>query len=459
MDEIPVLAVLKDYSRKISDLNPHDMFLKAANAIGRVFQLILLNNENDEHDKITQVYLMDGEVADDILLDTNKWVKGPTTSETFKSIVPKHLIAIEGDEHKIYRQLCQKGLNYLLTDTSLVRKSMEESYAKLFQEEISFETEISNLDSLIRKNSMRIILNVVFGENVLSNDEKELFHTNVTFLMEELHYRVSDFTKRKWRNVEFEKDKTVYPIIAPLHWVIVRIVSERRKYILDSPENLLDYWIQQSAEGKLKLVDDDFINLSLTFITMGHENISSALSFFLLRLSHEETRQQNIRIEAKSMATDSPRSSLAVFRLTSTQPKLLEFFYETVNLYPSVPVLTRCCKKAETIKYKDRSYNLQPNEEVCVSLYAIHRENGRILNKISTSGFSKGSCQPFGSGNRSCIGMGLTYLHLETLSSEIFLNSDLVAKTKMEKIKAINFISLRPGKHSIYFSKHKGAKF
>ena len=118
--EIPCIGevVVKKYKRTLTPGNPHELLHIASQQapFDQIFTSKVVVQTKDEHGKekeerITKVFVKDFKEANRILLNKDGiWVKGITTWQPFLSIVPKHLIALEGEEHVAMRRKAIQAL-------------------------------------------------------------------------------------------------------------------------------------------------------------------------------------------------------------------------------------------------------------------------------------------------------------------------------------------------------------
>uniref|UniRef100_A0A7S3PFH7 Cytochrome P450 n=1 Tax=Aplanochytrium stocchinoi TaxID=215587 RepID=A0A7S3PFH7_9STRA len=226
-------------------------------------------------------------------------------------------------------------------------------------------------------------------------------------------------------------------------------MKEKRQKATKPEESILSYWINY----KPMLSDDEIYNLCMTFLTMGHENVATAISWFIITLAENPDVQDEIREELKPSNDRNP---------TPKSTKLVSSFYETMRLFPSVPALTRMSTKENIVN----GYKIPPGYEVFVPIYSTNRDQevwGEDNEDFNPSRFKDQNKCPyfstkglpdaisFGVGARACLGRPLSMVEMKATITTLLLKYQISSK-RSEKTKANNFVSLRPGKHEISFT-------
>ena len=94
--------------------------------------------------------------------------------------------------------------------------------------------------------------------------------------------------------------------------------------------------------------DSELENLCLTFLTMGHENVATAITWTLIMLADNPDSQQIVRTEAlSSNVTRKASGEISWLLELNKLSKLEQSFLEAsrFKLYPSGPVVTRVAEK------------------------------------------------------------------------------------------------------------------
>ena len=205
---------------------------------------------------------------------------------------------------------------------------------------------------------------------------------------------------------------------------------------------------------------------------MGHENVSTSVTWTLILLAEHPACQERVRrevVEAKAalvLARGGGGSGGGEGEWTaealSSMTELTHAFHEATRLYPSVPVVTR----QPTRDTELLGYRIPAGQEVVLSTYSMHRD-------VSVYGPRAGGWQlpercpvvtthgppdafPFGGGGRACIGRPLSYVEVRMVVAEILLRFRVVSVSTREgkpvrPVREANFVSLRPGPHKLRF--------
>jgi len=410
---------------------------------------------------VESVWINDEAAARQVLQDPDGiWRKGPQTFEPFSSLVPKHLIALEGEEHALMRVSAQSALNDLIAEDVLpsiaktvahslnnkLNQVVAGSQAVWFAQPGRFENEpvaiCNQVDRMYRAAALDIVSTAIFGESWGALDDYSASNKLADTLgkvMYELHWRVVDFTKRDWRL--FHRAEPAGSLLDVLDAFIECEIDKSLSRQEPTP-CMLDSWTRNS-----KLSRDLVRNLCLTFLTMGHENVASGLAWTTLCLAHNPVALNDCRAGGREALENA--------------------FNEAVRLYPSVAGLTRTNMVATNLL----GYEIPRFTEVIVETYSIHRnpitwgENAGKFSParcpfVSTNG--PPDAFPFGVGKRSCVGRPLSLVELNNVVAGLISEFDIIAlnlgngqKRSIKMTTPTNMVSLRPGLHSVAFSKRR----
>jgi cytochrome P450 len=239
--------------------------------------------------------------------------KGVGTRDPFLSLVPKHIIGLEtgGDIHNRMRGAAQEQLSI----PNLKGKLLD----NVFHHALTFEGKVEALsesgesivvEKHIRALALDIISHSVFGKawdaqlNYSGTNEKA---AALSGIMTALHWRVSDFVP-DW------KIKGMTPIrreadqhIATLRAFILQQLQQIRNAGPMGDEATTPFLHDFAFMEDPVLTEEEIVNLCMTFLTMGHENVATALSWTLVFLAQHQDWQDKVRDEViEVMAASSP---------------------------------------------------------------------------------------------------------------------------------------------------------
>jgi len=258
-------------------------------------------------------------------------------------------------------------------------------------------------------------------------------------LMYELHWRVTDLTDRAWRADPHRGP--VGGLLRELDAFIEPRIDEAVRRTAREPADscMLDAWARRlspssssgagRALGEPALTRSQVRNLCLTFLTMGHENVATALAWCVILLAEHPDELADVVAAPTADVFDE---------------RLLRAFEEATRLYPSVAGLTRMNLSDAVVG----GVLVPARTEVAVNMFDIHRD---------TAAWGADSCGypdafPFGVGaRRSCLGRPLSYLELRLLVGPLLRRFDLVSATPSSPCEADSYVSLRPGPHRVLF--------
>lgn len=445
--------------RSPEESNPFMMMHLAHDGLDTpVFNLVTIDADKSP---VGNVMLNDEQECRRILVNGEGiWQKGPQTYEPFLSLVPKHLIGLDGSYHEFLREKAQDALAEALLKGRVPGERVASKLVSAIHGAIAnpqtaswmgkvakFEDRepclvVSEFQRVIRSAALELVTETLFNRswNVIddyspTNDKAY----TLQLLMCELHYRVTDLTQRSWRRNHREE-----PVGSLQDKLDVFILDEIRASSLrkHAPETcMLDSWTRDES-----LSVEEVRNLCMTFLTMGSENVSTGLAWLGVYLS-ESPEEWQVRVR------------------TSREDRV-QAFHDAMRLSPSVAVLTRTNTRDTVLC----GYELPRFTEVIVNMYSVHRNEqtwgadsgafcpfAREIPLSTTEG--PPFAFPFGGGKRSCIGRPLTMHELDTIFAKLVQNFRLVAvqggdggvvvPNPHAETQPNSFISLRPGAHQI----------
>jgi len=393
--------------------------------------------------EVETIFVNDQNAMHEILNDdSGLWVKGPSTFEPFRSIVEKHLIAIEGDLHKKLRRAAQEALGEQIHSRAV---SIAMKHASRLAEKLQVLKVVDNLDKLVRATSLDIISEMLFSEpwNALddcSESNEKAFA--LSQLMVVLHFRVVDLTIREWRK-QPSATGDAEPFANTLHSFIEQEIGKGDR---EGKKDMLSVWL---ADPSLSM--DEVKNLCLTFLTMGHENVGTAIAWTLLKLAENPDAQEEIRTEIDSLGIFS-KPSLEwndLMRLKTIE----NAFMESIRLMPSVAALTRMPRRDTVVS----GMKIPSGSECIFNIFGSHRETeiwGVEADKFDmhrrNHGWDPDSFYSFGAGQRRCVGMPLSSIESKAVVGMILWRGKITSSGNVP-VEGINFVSLRPGPHQFIF--------
>lgn len=162
-----------------------------------------------------------------------------------------------------------------------------------------------------------------------------------------------------------------------------------------------------------------------TIMFEGHDTTAAGSSFVLCILACHPNIQERVYDEQKQIFGDSKRS--ATFADTHQMNYLERVIFETLRMYPPVPVIAR--EVQENVKLASNPYTIPAGSTVVIGTFKIHRRKD-IYDKpdeFNPDNFLPERTQnrnyygfiPFSAGPRSCVGRKYAILKLKILLSTI----------------------------------------
>ncbi|XP_047121106.1 cytochrome P450 4C1-like [Schistocerca piceifrons] len=213
---------------------------------------------------------------------------------------------------------------------------------------------------------------------------------------------------------------------------------------------LLDMLLVESEDGK-KLNDTELQEEVDTFMFEGHDTTTVGMSWVLILLGHHPGIQERVYSEQKDIFQDDPERSPTMQDLHNM--KYLEMVIkESLRLYPSVPFIAR----RATQDIQIAGYNIPEGTTLTLHIYHAHRDPDHWPDpeRFDPDNFLPERVQgrhpfayvPFSGGPRNCIGQKFAILEEKTVLSYILRNYRVETVEKLEDLKLIGELVLRPFK-------------
>ncbi|GBG31584.1 Cytochrome P450 714B1 [Hondaea fermentalgiana] len=431
--------------------------------------------------KVDSVYVHDAEALHQVLEgEDGLWLKGPQTIEPFRSVVPLHLIALDGQEHTKLRRAAQRSMNDQVQSrvTRVAYKHalrLRAFWARRIRESARPDRshETIALDRAVRATTTDIITELVLGEpwGSLTGLDRRKIDPRVSALrqlMIVLHWRIVDMTNRDWRTQPSGTGAATGPLNVLKPLLREAIEQARAAAPLKSEQDRDEApWVKLFVDDPAGLSDDEVENLCLTFLTMGHENISTSISWCLIHLAENPDVQDRIRSEVLQsglFATGSrgptktdwdaieKMQDIPAWTALQRLKSLEAAFLESARLMPSVAVVTRRPARDTVLL----GHRIPKDQEVIFSLYGYHRDTSLFGKKAGSFQCPRAHLRddapprPFGGGARICIGRPLSSVESKAIVAALLAEFSL-SSTSPEDVRPYNFVSLRPGAHRIVF--------
>ncbi|KAK7579876.1 hypothetical protein V9T40_000505 [Parthenolecanium corni] len=238
--------------------------------------------------------------------------------------------------------------------------------------------------------------------------------------------------------------------------VIEQRIADRHSQKSDSREDLqnktkkafIDLLLDISEESPEALSIDDLLEEVTTFMFVGHDTTATSIAWTLFLVGHHLEVQKTIFDELDAIFGKSNRlpdqNDLAGMKYLECVVK------ESLRLYPPVSFISRCLVNDAKIG----DFVIPAGVEICIHIHQLHRsrEHFKNPNKFDPSHFFPHEVQnrnpfayiPFSAGPRNCLGQKFAMLELKIILSQIFRNFEVESLQKMEDMKCMPDIVLRP---------------
>ena len=229
---------------------------------------------------------------------------------------------------------------------------------------------------------------------------------------------------------------------------ITGLVEERNQQVPDQSkeENMLDVIIREGKRMEPPLTSSETFNAIFTTLSMGHENVSTGMSWAIGLLAQNTDLQERILEEFSEC--DTPES--VAERVMNHRSELIvtsAVIKETLRLYPSIPTLSREARDDQALNgvVFPGSASHTPVEFI-ISPWTLHRSKkiwgadagdfkpSRWIGDTSVSSINKKAYIPFGTGARACLGVMFANIEMSIVIgvSMVVLNKYSLAAAKPE---------------------------
>ncbi|XP_055607198.1 cytochrome P450 4g15-like [Uranotaenia lowii] len=203
----------------------------------------------------------------------------------------------------------------------------------------------------------------------------------------------------------------------------------------------LDLMIETAKTGTEELSDEEIKEEVDTIMFEGHDTTAAGSSFVLCLLGIHHDIQDRVYKELKQIFGDSKRK--ATFNDTMEMKYLERVIFETLRMYPPVPIIAR--KVNQDVRLASHDYVVPSGTTVVIGTFKLHRRediypNPEVFNPDNflpekTSNRHYYSYIPFSAGPRSCVGRKYAMLKLKVLLSTILRNYRVVSNVKEKDFK------------------------
>ncbi|XP_058814197.1 cytochrome P450 4g15-like [Topomyia yanbarensis] len=197
----------------------------------------------------------------------------------------------------------------------------------------------------------------------------------------------------------------------------------------------LDLMIETTKSGA-DLTDEEIKEEVDTIMFEGHDTTAAGSSFVLCLLGIHQDIQDRVYKEIKQIFGDSNRK--ATFNDTLEMKYLERVIFETLRMYPPVPIIAR--KLTQDVRLASHDYVIPTGTTVVIGTYKLHHRediypNAEVFNPDNflperTQNRHYYSYIPFSAGPRSCVGRKYAMLKLKVLLSTVLRNYRVVSDLK-----------------------------
>lgn len=362
--------------------------------------------------------------------DTHVFRKG-YSYHSISSVTPQHILILEGDVWRkrrylsiqLIRLLNKNAISVLYTHAKKLHSHMRQF--------------VTNFSVRIREFSLDVLSTMLFGVLLTTTQRDDL-----TCVLNEWSYRTTDIFPL-WKSSYYPRTIRVKQSLRRMeHMIRCSIEKEQLQ------DSVLGYLKEEIQQGHIWMEDAIWVVFSV--LAMGHENVSSLMTWTMYYLCTYPDIQRECRIEIAERITFPIENSQILDEL----PLLDMVVKETLRLNPPIPILTR---EAKDKNVDVNGYEVQ-SQELVVCPYATQRskavwgkDSGAFCPyrwKEKTVGFHNETLTyfPFGYGERRCPGQTFGILETKYLFAVLLRNLNERIETGYTEPEEQLFISLRLNK-------------
>lgn len=384
----------------------------------------------------------DANLTAKVLMGTEKSNNKAIFYDRLKIVLGEGLLTSRGENWRIHRKLMAPlfkpgQFKALIEITDIESRKANAQIEKKIQHDSSIDltSEISRL-SLSITSRFLFSMDLSLDGNLLRERTKELLkYSNTLFF--------SPILLPAWMPTPL--NRSLKKITRYFDHISGNVIAEHRKF----PEKYHDFVSElikakDDIEGN-EFSDQDIKDQVVTMLLAGHDTTSAAVSFGILRLSHERAAVKNLHEELDRL----PESYLWDEALLEACPYLDALVHEILRLHASIWILGRELKE----DLISDGYLIPAGTSIQVSQYLMHRHPAywnqpeafipeRFMGEQAKNRHPF-SFFPFGGGARTCIGMHIARAEIRIILANFFRHFE-VEPISSSKIDLTPGITLAP---------------
>ncbi|CAH0557343.1 unnamed protein product [Brassicogethes aeneus] len=376
--------------------------------------------------------------------------------EVYRFITPwlgTGLLTSDGKKWKPRRKIITPTFHFKILEQFV---DVFESKGKIFIDELSKETKNNGFDvyPYVTMCTLDIICESAMGVSI--NAQKQKHSDYVTSVKNMCRIVVErSFSPFQMFDALFyftNNYKTQKESLSILHTYTNNVIKQKRKELEASDKKFIDIeddfgvkkkmafldWLLQTTIDNKPLSDKDIREEVDTFMFEGHDTTASAISFAMYLLANNPKEQAKVYEEAKSMFGDDKEKS-ATFKDLQEMKYLENVIKETLRLYPSVPIYSRCL--TDDIEYQEGKI-IPKGTQLGIFAFGVGRDKDYYKDPEkfmpsrfdSMDGKTPFSYIPFSAGPRNCIGQKFAMLEMKSTLSKLIRNYELLPSVPEHKL-------------------------
>ncbi|CAH1400211.1 unnamed protein product [Nezara viridula] len=381
------------------------------------------------------VFVSEPELVKPLLTSSINITKGRFEYSFLKLIFNDGLIVSDGEKWRSNRRLLTPSFHNKILKSSVetVGRNAEEFVSQL----LASDGKPIDIEDTTHLLTLKIICETAMGVKLNTKDKQQNEYVKASRICHDtLVYRYLRF----WLFPDFifrrsDVGKRFIKSLKLIHEVADQVIKKRKElYIAEKNESKNEDSRKKERnaflDNLLELVDSnpDLFNESNireevdTFLIAGHNPSAATLKFLHFILANRPDVQEKLYDEQVDIFGDSKRMTTAQDLEKMTYLKMV--INETLRLYPTIPLYSRCLKEDLLI---DEKTIIPAGHTVAVFTYAVHRSKKHWDNpeEFIPERFAPGieihpfSFLPFSAGPRNCIGQKYAMMELKIIISTL----------------------------------------